>query len=89
MCGWRERVLCRRVGFYVRMAGAGLVSSGRVLCADVGSGSCVVGSGSMCGCRERVLKIRPGGMNVQLNVCYNKKLSYNVVVPAWIAHAEL
>jgi len=29
------------------------------------------------------------GMNVQLNVCYNKKLSYNVVVLAWIAHAEL
>jgi len=40
--------------------------------------------------RERVLKIRPGGMNVQLNVCYNKKLSYNVVMAvAWIAHAEL
>jgi len=62
------------------------------------SGAGLVPSGSVCGWRvlhvagvgrERVLKIRPGGINVQFNVCYNKKLSYNVVVLAWIAHAEL
>jgi len=51
--------LCRRVGLYVLMSGAGLED-------------------------------QTGAMNVQLNVCSNKKLSYNVVVAvAWIAHAEL
>jgi len=50
----RERVLCRRVGLYVRMAGS-----------------------AHRGCLEDQTR---AGMNVQFNVCYNKKLSYNVVV---------
>jgi len=68
-CKCRERVLCRRVGLYVRMAG-----------------SARHGCGAGAGLEDHTR----AGINVQLNVCYNKKLSYNVVVAvAWIAHAEL
>jgi len=63
-----ERVLCRRVGLYVLMAG-----------------SARRGCGAGAGLENQTR----AGINVQLNVCYNKKLFYHVVVPAWIAHAEL